>query len=68
MSDRALVIVPTYNERENIKRLVDTVLVQDARIDILIEEYPFHAASRCFRRSLSARRSRPIIRSRGMWG
>ena len=36
MSDRALVIVPTYNERENIKRLVDTVLVQDARIDMLI--------------------------------
>ena len=36
MSDRALVIVPTYNERENIRRLVDTVLVQDARIDILV--------------------------------
>ena len=36
MSDRALVIVPTYNERENIRRLVDTVLVQDARLDILV--------------------------------
>ena len=36
MFDRALVIVPTYNECENIKRLVDTVLVQDARIDMLI--------------------------------
>ena len=36
MSDRALVIVPTYNERENIRRLVDTVLVQDGRIDMLI--------------------------------
>jgi dolichol-phosphate mannosyltransferase len=36
LSERALVIVPTYNERENIKRLVDTVLVQDARIDILV--------------------------------
>jgi dolichol-phosphate mannosyltransferase len=36
LSERALVIVPTYNERENIRRLVDTVLVQDARIDILV--------------------------------
>ena len=36
MSDRALVIVPTYNERENIRRLVDTVLAQDGRIDMLI--------------------------------
>ena len=29
-------IVPTYNERENIRRLVDTVLAQDARIDVLV--------------------------------
>ncbi|HEX2780603.1 MAG TPA: polyprenol monophosphomannose synthase [Gemmatimonadaceae bacterium] len=36
MSDRALVIVPTYNERENIERLVATVLAQDASLDILI--------------------------------
>jgi len=33
---RALVIVPTYNERENIRRLIDTVLAQDGRIDMLI--------------------------------
>ena len=26
MPERALVIVPTYNERENIRRLIDTVL------------------------------------------
>ena len=36
MSDRALVIVPTYNECENIRRLVESVLVQDARIDLLV--------------------------------
>ena len=36
MSERALVIVPTYNERENIRRIIDTVLAQDARIDMLI--------------------------------
>jgi dolichol-phosphate mannosyltransferase len=34
--ERALVIVPTYNERENIRRLVDAVLAQDARIDVLV--------------------------------
>ena len=36
MPERALVIVPTYNERENIRRLIESVLVQDARIDILV--------------------------------
>ena len=35
-TERALVIVPTYNERENIRRLIDTVLSQDGRIDILV--------------------------------
>lgn len=33
---RALVIIPTYNERENIRRLVPEVLRQDERFDILI--------------------------------
>ena len=36
MSERALVIVPTYNERENVERLVATVLVQDPRLDVLV--------------------------------
>ncbi len=36
MADLALVIVPTYNERENIVRLIDTVLVQDPRLEILV--------------------------------
>jgi dolichol-phosphate mannosyltransferase len=36
LSDRALIIVPTYNERENIRRLVDAVLAQDPRIDMLV--------------------------------
>ena len=29
-------IVPTYNERENIRRLIDQALAQDARLDMLI--------------------------------
>lgn len=35
-TDRALIIVPTYNERENVARLIDSVLAQDPRIDMLI--------------------------------
>src|SRR5579884_127219 len=35
-AERALVIVPTYNERENIARLIETVLAQDARLEILV--------------------------------
>ena len=33
---RALVIVPTYNERENISRLIETVLAQDHRLEVLV--------------------------------
>ena len=36
MAERALVIVPTYNERENVGRLIATALAQDARIEMLI--------------------------------
>jgi dolichol-phosphate mannosyltransferase len=34
--ERALVIVPTYNERENVRRLIESVLEKDPRIDMLI--------------------------------
>ncbi len=33
---RALVIVPTYNERENLPRLVPSILSRDARLEILV--------------------------------
>jgi len=33
---RGLVIIPTYNERENIRRIVPLVLKQDERLDVLI--------------------------------
>ena len=36
MSERALVIVPTYNERENIRPLIESVLSKDPRIDMLV--------------------------------
>jgi dolichol-phosphate mannosyltransferase len=33
---RGLVIIPTYNERENLPRLIPLVLEQDERLDVLI--------------------------------
>ncbi len=33
---RALVVIPTYNERENIPRLVPRILEQDNRLDVLV--------------------------------
>jgi dolichol-phosphate mannosyltransferase len=34
--ERALVIVPTYNERDNVERIVAAALAQDPRLDILV--------------------------------
>lgn len=36
MSDRALVIVPTYNERDNISELLARILEEDSRLEVLI--------------------------------
>ena len=36
MTARALVIVPTYNERENISRLIRSVLEKDPRLEVLV--------------------------------
>ncbi len=36
LPDRALVIVPTYNERFNIARLIPAILAQDPSIEILV--------------------------------
>jgi dolichol-phosphate mannosyltransferase len=34
--ERAIVIIPTYNERENIARIIPRVLEQDPRLDVLV--------------------------------
>jgi len=34
--ERALVIIPTDNERENVRRIIDSVLKQDGRLEVLI--------------------------------
>ena len=36
MAERALVIIPTYNERENITRIIGAILEQDVRLEILV--------------------------------
>jgi dolichol-phosphate mannosyltransferase len=36
VAERALVIVPTYNERANIEKLIEIVLAQDPRVDVLV--------------------------------
>jgi dolichol-phosphate mannosyltransferase len=36
VSERALVIVPTYNERDNVRRIIDAVLAQGPQFEILI--------------------------------
>ena len=36
MAERGLVIIPTYNERDNIARLIDQVLGRDDRLDVLV--------------------------------
>ena len=36
MAERALIIVPTFNERANIEKLIEIVLAQDPRVDVLV--------------------------------
>ncbi len=36
MASKAVVVIPTYNERENLEKLVNAVLVQDDNIHVLI--------------------------------
>ena len=36
MAERALVIIPTYNERENLPRIVPAILQQDPRLEVLV--------------------------------
>ncbi|MDP9178429.1 MAG: glycosyltransferase, partial [Gemmatimonadota bacterium] len=36
MPEKALVIVPTYNERDNVSQIVPAILSQDTSLDVLI--------------------------------
>ncbi len=36
MSERSVVVVPTYNERDNISRMIDAVLSRDPSLDMLV--------------------------------
>ena len=41
MPERALVIVPTFKECDNIARLIDAVLSQDPRLEVLVTAPPW---------------------------
>jgi dolichol-phosphate mannosyltransferase len=36
VAERALVIIPTYNERENIARIIEAILEKDPRLEVLV--------------------------------
>jgi len=36
VAERALVVIPTYNERENLPHIVPSVLAQDPRLEVLV--------------------------------
>ena len=36
MTEQTLVIIPTYNERDNIRPLIRAVLAVDATLDVLV--------------------------------
>ena len=36
MPDRGLVIIPTFNERENVTRIIEAALAEDPSLDVLI--------------------------------
>jgi dolichol-phosphate mannosyltransferase len=36
LPERSLVVIPTFNERDNISRMIDAVLAKDASLDILV--------------------------------
>ena len=36
MPERGLVIIPTYNERDNVARIIEQVLARDDRLDVLV--------------------------------
>ena len=36
MNNKTIVIIPTYNEIENISRIIDLVISEDKNIDVLV--------------------------------
>ena len=36
VTEKALVIIPTYNERENLAKIVEAILAQDPRLNVLV--------------------------------
>ncbi len=64
MAERALVVVPTYNERENIARLIDAVLRQDPRLELLVVDDGSPDGTAAIVQAIIARDPRVHIRER----
>lgn len=62
---RTLVIIPTYNERENLERLVPIVLAQDERFDVLVIDDGSPDGTGALARSLAVRSHRVHVLQRG---
>ncbi|HEV7705063.1 MAG TPA: polyprenol monophosphomannose synthase [Gemmatimonadaceae bacterium] len=65
MADRALVIVPTYNERVNISSLIERTLEQDPRLEVLIVDDGSPDGTGELADEISARESRVHVMHRG---
>ena len=65
MPERAIVIVPTYNERENISRLIEAVLSQDPRLEILVVDDGSPDGTGAIVKDVMARNQRVHILERG---
>ena len=72
MAERALVIIPTYNERDNLPRIIPLVLAQDPRLHVLVvddhREIRDHAAakvSKAKEKLIHSQFIRPLLATKG---
>ena len=64
MAERFLVVIPTFNERENISRIIPIVLATDARLDVLVVDDGSPDGTGDVVRSMAAANSRVHILQR----
>jgi dolichol-phosphate mannosyltransferase len=65
VAERGVVIVPTYNERENIARLIEAVLSQDPRLEVLVVDDGSPDGTGAIVRAIIARNPRVHMLERG---
>ncbi|HUF26267.1 MAG TPA: polyprenol monophosphomannose synthase [Gemmatimonadaceae bacterium] len=65
MSERYLVIIPTFNERENVARIVPEVLARDPRLDVLVVDDASPDGTGALASEMAAADSRIHVLNRG---